>query len=400
MSSSAVALPIAPPTRLNWRSRIESAVPLLALVLLIIATAVAERYLKGSSNFLKLENILNVLRQYSPIGVVALGMTFVIIGGGIDLSVGSMVAMAGGLGIWAMNTSINAAQVLSDMSDARQFNSELPYSKITEWAAGQCVHFHLAGSESTGVWIGLIVTLLVGGLAGLLNGLLIARRKLAPFIATLGGFAAYRSVALAMADGGEFRPASTTLYAKLGEGGITIPFLHVRPAIPPTPGVPGTPAVAAVLPYPVLIFIGLAIVAAVLLNRTRFGRYVIAVGSNERAAYYSAINVARVKTLTYVLIGLACGIAAWLVGSRMTSVSSSQTGSLYELDAIAAVVIGGTRMTGGRGSIFGTVIGVLILGVISNMLSFLDVSPYLQGLVKGGIIVAAVLVQRIGRRSA
>ena len=389
MSSIATELPITSPSpRFNWRGRIESIVPLIALVLLIIATAICEKSLKGSSNFLKLENILNVLRQLSPIGVVALGMTFVIIGGGIDLSVGSMVAMAGGLGIWAMNTAINAAQVLSDMSDARQFNSDPPYSKITAWLATQFIHFHLSGSESTGVWIGLGVTLLIGVSAGLLNGLLIARGKLAPFIATLGGFAAYRSVALAVADGGEFRPASATMYPKLGEGGITIPFLHVRPGL------------AAVLPYPVLIFIGLAIVAAILLNRTRFGRYVIAVGSNERAAFYSAVNVSRVKTLTYVLSGLACGIAAWLVGSRMASVSSSQTGNLYELDAIAAVVIGGTRMTGGRGSIFGTVVGVLILGVIGNMLSFLDVSPYLQGLVKGGIIVAAVLVQRIGRRAS
>ena len=387
MLSIATELPTTPPARVNWRSGVESIVPLIALVLLIIVTAICEKSLKGSSNFLKLENILNVLRQLSPIGVVALGMTFVIIGGGIDLSVGSMVAMAGGLGIWAMNTAINAAQVLSDMSDARQFNSDLPYSKITEWLATQFVHFHLNGSESTGVWIGLGVTLLIGASAGLLNGLLIARGKLAPFIATLGGFAAYRSVALAMADGGEFRPASATSYSKLGEGGITIPFLHVRPGV------------SAVLPYPVLIFIGLAILAAILLNRTRFGRYVIAVGSNERAAFYSAVNVSRVKTLTYVLIGLACGSAAWLVGSRMASVSSSQTGNLYELDAIAAVVIGGTRMTGGRGSIFGTVVGVLILGVIGNMLSFLDVSPYLQGLVKGGIIVAAVLVQRIGRRA-
>lgn len=372
--------------RHRLRGWAEPLLPVAALVLLIIVTAIYERVQQGSDSFLKLENVLNVLRQLSPIGVVALGMTFVIIGGGIDLSVGSMLAMAGGAGIWAMNTAINAKGVISDMADARQFHSDLPYTHFTEGVARQFIHLHLAGSELRGVWIGLGVTLAVGLLAGLLNGVLISWGKIAPFIATLGGFAAYRSVALSMADGGEFQPASSTIFPQLGSGGITIHFLHVRPGV------------AAVLPYPVLIFFGLAIVAAVVLNRTRFGRYVIAVGSNERAAFYSAINVNRVKTLTYVIAGLSVGIAAWLVGSRMASISSSQSGGMYELDAIAAVVIGGTRMTGGRGSIFGTVVGVLILGVIGNMLSFLEVSPYLQGLVKGGIIVAAVLVQRIGRR--
>ena len=134
-----------------------------------------------------------------------------------------------------------------------------------------------------------------------------------------------------------------------------------------------------------------------MLNRTRYGRYLIAIGCNERAARYSAINVARVKILTYTLSGLLCGIAALSIAARNGSIASSSTGTLYELDAIAAVVIGGTRMRGGSGSILGTLIGVAVLGVIGNMLNFLDVSPYLQGLVKGLIIVAAVLLQRVGR---
>jgi len=148
----------------------------------------------------------------------------------------------------------------------------------------------------------------------------------------------------------------------------------------------------------VIAFFALAVIMAILLNRTRYGRYVVALGSNERAAKYSAINVDRIKIITYTLTGALTGIAAFLVASNLNSVPSSTAGNLYELDVIAAVVIGGTRMQGGAGSIFGTVVGVLILGVISNMLSFLNVSPYLQGLVKGVIIVAAIFVQQIGRK--
>jgi ribose transport system permease protein len=151
-------------------------------------------------------------------------------------------------------------------------------------------------------------------------------------------------------------------------------------------------------PWPAISFFAIAVLAAVVLRMTRYGRYVIAVGANERAAIYSAVNVDRVKLLTYTLVGGCCGIAALLLASRMNSIASSSAGVLYELDAIAAVAIGGTRMRGGSGSIFGTVVGVLILGVIGNMLGILNVSPYLQGTVKGGIIIAAVLVQRVNRR--
>ncbi len=367
---------------------LHTAGPAISLVLLIILTAICEHRLKGTDRFLSLENLTNVLRQLSPIGVVALGMTFIIIAGGIDLSVGSMVAMAGGAGIWIMNVVIGAGGIISDMNDARTFQSDLPYYASTEWLAKQCVSLHLAGSERWGVAIGIGTILLAGVLAGLFNGVLIARGKIAPFIATLGGFAAYRSIAQTMADGGEFRSSSNTLFAKLGSGGMALNFGH-EPA-----------GSAAVLPYPVMVFLLLAMVAAVMLNMTRFGRYVRAIGNNPSAAIYSAINVSRVKILTYVLGGFCCGVAALLIASRLNSVSSSQTGQMYELDAIAAVAIGGTRMSGGSGGIFGTVIGVLILGVIGNMLSFLDVSPYLQGLVKGFIIIAAVLVQRVGRRNA
>jgi ribose transport system permease protein len=147
----------------------------------------------------------------------------------------------------------------------------------------------------------------------------------------------------------------------------------------------------------VLIFAVVAVMAWIILNWTRLGRYIIAIGSNERSAIYSAIDVDRVKILTYSILGLCTGIAALLVASRLSSISSSSSGTLYELDVIAAVVIGGTRMRGGAGTIVGTVIGVLILGVIQNMLNLLQVSVYLQGLVKGLVIIGAVLLQRTER---
>jgi ribose transport system permease protein len=151
------------------------------------------------------------------------------------------------------------------------------------------------------------------------------------------------------------------------------------------------------VPYSVIALLFLAALFGILLNRTRYGRYVIAIGCSERAARYSAIDVRQIKLITYTLAGLLCGVAALALASRNGSIASSSTGTLFELDAIAAVVIGGTRMQGGSGTILGTLIGVAILGVIGSMLNFLDVSPYLQGLVKGLIIVAAVLLQRVGR---
>jgi ribose transport system permease protein len=227
----------------------------------------------------------------------------------------------------------------------------------------------------------------VGLFAGLLNGMLITKGRIAPFIATLGGLAAYRSIAETNADNGTLNLIDNPYLKNLGQHGLPIPFLHLNNRM-------------LEFHYSTIVFFGMAIVAAVVLNRTRFGRYVIAIGGNERAAAYSAINVDRVKILTYTGVGLCCGVAAVLFSARQASVSSPQAGQLYELDAIAAVVIGGTRMTGGRGSVTGTVIGVLILGVINNMLNFLDIPDTLQGLVKGIIIVAAVLVQRMGRRGS
>jgi ribose transport system permease protein len=181
----------------------------------------------------------------------------------------------------------------------------------------------------------------------------------------------YRSLALYTGNGGEFRvDGSIKAFNDFGIGMV------------------------AGIPTPSLIFFLLAAVFGVILNWTRFGRYVCAVGSNEKVAAYAAVRVARVRTLTYVICGGTVAISAFLLGGRMNSINSTNAGTLYELDSIAAVVIGGTAMTGGTGSMAGTVAGALILGMINNVLNMWGVSAYLQQTVKGLIIVLAVLIQR------
>jgi len=326
-------------------------VPAVALLGLILFTIVYEVATKGQSILIKPENLLNILRQVSFVGIIAMGMTLVITLGGIDLSVGSLIAFLGGAGILVFNGLLDR--------------------QAPEWMAVMAS----------------FASIVAGGMiAGLINGLLVSKGKLAPFIATLGGLAAYRSLAMALVAGGEYRSEGSGLFGRIGAGGIPIPGTNIAPNAP-------TP-VPLLFPWPVLIFAVVAFLAWMIMNRTWLGRYIVAIGSNERSAIYSAIKVDRVKVLTYSILGLCTGLAAMLVASRLSSISSSSSGTLYELDVIAAVVIGGTRMRGGAGTIFGTVIGVLILGVIQNMLNLLQVSVYLQGLVKGLVIIGAVLLQR------
>lgn len=378
-SSSPVNEPTLP-RQGSWREALTRWGPLVTLLVLVALTG----YLEPS--FLGRENLVNILRQQSFVGILAIGMTVVIISGGIDLSVGALMALAGGCGIWVMNTALSAARILADNASARARHAEdlklgidlpldLPYSAARESIASLFTHAHLAGSESAGLLLAFGTTLLVATAAGVLNGLLITKGQLAPFIATLGGLAAYRSLTLALADGGEFR-AQGSSFALLSRD------LTLGPVA---------------IPVPVIVFLSVAVIVAVMLGRTRFGRYVYAIGNNERAAVYSAIRVDWVKLRVYMLMGLLVGIAACLLSSRMNSVASGTTGSLAELDAIAAVVIGGTSMRGGAGRVSGTIVGVLLLGVVAKMLNFLNVSPYLQGLVQGAIIVAAVLLQSAGR---
>lgn len=304
--------------------------PLIALAILFVISAFASPY------FLQTQNLLNILRQVSYTGIIALGMTFVIISGGIDLSVGSMVALVGGIVILALN-----------------------------WLLG----VFGAGGEAWAIFFALLIGLGFGAGLGALNGLMVTLGKIAPFIATLGTMAIFRSMALYIGSAGVFRSQSR-LFPDLGMGRIL--------------GIPN----------PVIVFISLAVVFAIILNKTRYGRYLCAVGSNPKVAKYSAIKVNLTRFMSYVAVGITVGFSAVFLSARLNSMSSTNGGLNYELDAIAAVIIGGTPMTGGSGSIFGTVIGAITLGIINNMLNMLGVSPYLQGTVKGVVIIGAVLIQR------
>ncbi len=317
---------------------------LVALVLLLIIN-VATR----ADNFLTPENIRNILSQNAYVGIIAIGMTFVIMTAGIDLSVGSMVALCG------------AAAVLV-------LNKQAP------------------NGDSTAILMACLASLGVGTLAGALNGFAIAFGRVAPFVVTLAGLAGFRSIALVLGEGGEIR-SQVPSFGELGCAGFYIPFLKTNVGSPLT------------IYWSLIAFIGVAFLASFVLNYTRFGRYMIAVGANERAAKYSAINTQTVKLAAYTLLGSLVGIAAFLNAARMNSVGTGSVGSFYELDAIAAVVIGGTSLRGGKGRIWGTVVGVVLLTLIANMMTAYRIDTNWQGLVRGGVILVAVLLQRGSKAS-
>jgi len=279
-----------------------------------------------SPSFLTESNLVNVLRQSSVNGIIAVGMTLVIITAGIDLSVGSLLALA----------AVVAASL---------------------------------AHPGTHAWpIPILAGVAVGLAGGLLNGLLVAKKRLAPFIVTLGMMTAARGLALVYTSG---RPVIGLSDSYRGIGG----------------------AAWVGVPVPILIFaavVGLGIFA---LHFTRFGRYVFAVGGNELAAKVSGVDTDGVLIGVYALSGAMAGLAGIVLSSRVMSASPAM-GEGYELDAIAAVVIGGTSLSGGIGSIAGTIAGVLIIGVMNNGLDMLNVSSYWQQVAKGLIIVAAVLLDR------
>lgn len=301
--------------------------PYLALAVLLIACCISDEHFRST------QNLLNITRQVSYSGLIALGMTFVIAAGGIDLSIGSILAMTGVLSILGMNL--------------------LP-----------------PGMETVGVLAALGISVAAGTAAGAVNGLLVSVGKIPPFIATLGTLSIFRSLALYFADAGMVA-SQNPIYRDIG----SYELLGI--------------------PLPTIVLIVFTVLFAVLLRNTRFGRHVCAVGSNEKVAFYSAIPTGRVKFYTYMLIGFAAGISAFLFGSRLNSVSSTSAGASYELDAIAAVIIGGSSMSGGKASVIGTFAGILILGIVSNVLDMWGISINLQGLVKGLVILVAVLIQRV-----
>ena len=301
--------------------------PYLALAVLLIACCISDEHFRSA------QNLMNITRQVSYSGLIALGMTFVIAAGGIDLSIGSILAMAGVLSILGMNL--------------------LP-----------------PGMETVGVFAALGISIAAGIASGAVNGLLVSVGKIPPFIATLGTLSIFRSLALYFADAGMVA-SRNSVYRDIGSCEILG------------------------IPLPTIVLIVFTVLFAILLRNTRFGRHVCAVGSNEKVAFYSAIPTGRVKFYTYMLIGFAAGVSAFLFGSRLNSVSSTSAGASYELDAIAAVIIGGSSMSGGKASVVGTFAGILILGIVSNVLDMWGISINLQGLVKGLVILVAVLIQRV-----
>jgi len=331
--SDAVALPTARRMRLPGLSALG---PLLALVLLVALGAFL------NDNFLSQGNVTNVLARSAFIGMIAVGMTFVITSGGLDLSVGSMAAFIAGVMILAMNALLPAM--------------------------GVGIPLILAG---------MAIALVVGLFAGLANGLLVTQARIEPFIVTLGTMGIFRSLVTWLADGGT----------------ISLDFA-VRQLYRPVyySGLFG-------IAWPILVFAAVAVAGQIAMRHTRFGRYCEAIGSNDKVARYSAVSVDGIRLMTYVLLGLLVGLATIMYVPRLGSASGS-TGTLWELEAIAAVIIGGTALKGGYGRVWGTVVGVLILSLIDNILNLADlVSPYLNGAIQGVIIVLAVVLQR-GKSSA
>ena len=307
-----------------WTDILNESKPFLALAALLLVCIISNEHFRSP------QNLINITRQVSYTGIVALGMTFVIIAGGIDLSIGSLLALAGVSGIMLMG-------------------------KIADPAAAVLAAF--------------AATLAIGILGGVVNGAIITLGKVPSFIATLGTLSIYRSLSLYMADAGTVS-SSNDMFRALGSAD----FLG--------------------LPLPAWVFFGLAVVFGVILRQTSLGRHICATGANAKAAEYAAIKTGAVRFITYAIAGFTAGVSAFLFSTRLNSISSTDAGLSYELDAIAAAIIGGTAMNGGRGSIAGTVAGVFILGIISNALDMWGAPVNLQGLVKGSIIIIAVLIQR------
>jgi ribose transport system permease protein len=314
--------------------RLASFGPVIGLVLLCAAGAGL------NSDFATLDNALNVLTRTAFIGIIAVGMCFVIILGGIDLSVGSMAALIAGCVIMFIN-----------------------------WAAGAL------GSPLLAVFCGAGLAIVLGGIFGLIHGLLIAKGRIEPFIVTLGTLGIYRAYLTYFADGG-----ALTLENSLAD--LYAPAYY---------------ASLFGVPVPVIAFLVVAAIGAAILNKTAYGRHVQAIGSNEMVARYAAVDVERVKILTYMLLGICVGIATLFYVPRLASASPT-TGLLWELEAIAAVIVGGAALKGGHGSIVGTVIGAILLSVISNILNLTSlISVYLNAAVQGFVIISVAFLQK-GRR--
>jgi erythritol transport system permease protein len=315
---------------------------LVALCLLVITFAWL------TPEFLTTGNLTILIKHVAINAILAIGMTFVVLSGGIDLSVGSVAGLAGMIG----GALLSRGLVLRSL--------------------GQVVYF--------APWMVVIIGLFAGMAAGGVNGLLVARWRVPPFIATLGLLYVARGAALLLSGGATFSNLGGR--ADLGNTGF--------PAL-------GT-GVLLGLPMPIWMMLGLAAAAAFVAGRTRFGRQVYAVGGNERAALLSGVRVTRVKFLVYVISGFCAAVVGLIVAAQL-SAAHPATGETFELNAIAAVVLGGTSLMGGRGTIAGTLVGAFVIGVLADGLVLLGVSEFWQMVIKGLVIVLAVIVDQVQKRA-
>lgn len=308
------------PGRVKWRELLSRYGIVLAFLVLALALSLL------SPSFLTPSNLINVLRQIAVNALLAFGMTVVILGAGIDLSVGSILAFTGAV------------------------------------AAGIAV----AGWPPA---LAMLAALALGALIGLFNGVFVAYARIAPFIATLGALTIFRGATLVYTDG---RPITglPEAFNVIGNG------------------------IWLGIPVPVWIMLAFLALTHCLLRYTALGRAIYAVGGNEEAARLSGISVSRVKLFQYAYSGLACALGALVLSGRLNSAQPT-AGAGFELDAIAAVVVGGTSLFGGRGGVIGTFLGALIIGVLNNGMNLLNVSAFYQQIVKGGVILAALLIDRL-----
>ncbi|CDZ58939.1 Ribose transport system permease protein RbsC [Neorhizobium galegae bv. orientalis] len=318
----------APKTSKDWD--MAAIAPFIALALLLVLGYFA------NSNFMTTANLLNVVTRSSFIAVIALGATYVITAGGLDLSVGAMLAFVASLMILFLNSGTVAEPALA-------------------------------------LTAGMALAIAIGAVCGLANGLITTIGRIEPFIATLGTMGIYRGLTTWLSQGGAITVRDRdimTLYRPVYSGSVV--------------GVP----------VPIIVIFVTAAIAAFVLYRTRYGRHVTAVGSNEDVARYSGISINRVRTVTYVIQGLCVAVAVLLYVPRLGSTSAT-TGSFWELQAITAVVVGGTALRGGVGRIWGTICGAFILEIVGNIMLLSNfVSEYLIGAIQGAIIIIAMLVQR------
>ncbi|WP_293766293.1 ribose ABC transporter permease [uncultured Aquitalea sp.] len=299
--------------------------PFIALVIVSVGLAVL------SPDFLTMGNLLNVMRQVSINALIAFGMTLVILLGGIDLSVGSILALS----------SVTIATLIQSGLDPL---------------------------------LATLLGVLAGAAMGFANGLVISKGKVAPFIATLASMTILRGLSLVVSGGSPITGFNSDLFSLLGGG-----------------------YVAGLIPVPVVWMLVMFGLFAFLLKKTVFGRHVYATGGNEEAARLSGVKVDRIKVWVYTLSGAMSAMAGVILTSRLNSAQPT-AGTGYELDAIAAVVLGGTSLTGGRGWIFGTLMGALLIGVLNNGLNLLGVSSFYQQVIKGVVILLAVLIDRSGKK--